>query len=414
MSDDKQKKPVQTYNRTTGEMQTLAGPRNRERFNKANVAAPKDTPRLTEDGGYLSRDLDGKEKDAEDVTQKERKAVKPKVEIHNLAELLRAYYEGRIKIINEDALRHTRGGQELGEDASDRLTSMALERDPTLDKTLGLLLMSQGHQGYSNVEERIRHFSRGVIVRCAIPTVPDVIQWMPSSGADIQMRLTDVASAANLLVRNVQQIAQDKDIAKRSVSIIENTFCAAVAWRYLKGQSTFDEIARAIQKVMEPDKQRDSGIMDLVRLLSKTGFNGSDGLAHLLLHLLSVIDQRGRENFDLERKATDVLRRFSEVDQALQAAQLQVKALEREVDDLHATVRAERETQKALQAHATADVTSAVNQTYRLLDRELPVLRDGLTALERDPPKLAVAREYLSAALENLQREFNRLKDQKE
>lgn len=415
MSDEKQKRPVPMLNRKTGESQTLEGPRNRDRLNRVDISAdPGGTSDPSGAGEVLPRSDAVDDRSSDVVGQKERKPAKPKVEVHNLAELLREYYEGRIKVVGEDALRHAGGGQELGEDARDRLISLALERDPTLDKTLALLLMAQGHKGYSNLEERIRHFTRLVFLHGAQATVPNIIQWIPSSGVDIQLRLTDVASAANLLARNVDQKSQDKEAVKRSVALVENTFCAAVAWRHLKGQTTFDEIVRSVQRVMEPEKQRDAGIMDLMRLVSKTGFNGSDGLAHLLLHLLGVIDQRSRETYDLERKATDVLRRFSEVEQALQAAQLQIVTLEQEVQGLHATVKAERETQKALQAHATADVTSAVNQTYRLLDRELPMLRDGLTALERDPPKVPVAREYLSSALENLQREFNRIKDQKE
>ena len=60
--------------------------------------------------------------------------------------------------------------------------------------------------------------------------------------------------------------------------------------------------------------------------------------------------------------------------------------------------------------HSNDDLSRLRGQILRLFDSELPVLQDVLTALDREPPKVGVAREYLGSVVDNLGKEISRIK----
>jgi len=61
--------------------------------------------------------------------------------------------------------------------------------------------------------------------------------------------------------------------------------------------------------------------------------------------------------------------------------------------------------------HHNDDVHQLQSRINRLLQAELQLLRDALVALQRDPPKVPVALDYLDEAITNIDKEANRLKE---
>jgi uncharacterized coiled-coil DUF342 family protein len=110
------------------------------------------------------------------------------------------------------------------------------------------------------------------------------------------------------------------------------------------------------------------------------------------------------------RKAEALAKQLDERDSEFVTAQNEIKGYVAEIEALRKQVADAHEKERVQGIHMRADQQFQKGRTLRILEEEIPILADCLKALERDPPKLLVAKEYVGSVLEKLSKELNDLK----
>ena len=88
----------------------------------------------------------------------------------------------------------------------------------------------------------------------------------------------------------------------------------------------------------------------------------------------------------------------------------EIQRLSAEVEQLKQQIEADHEERRVASIHSKDDQRKQTGRIVRTLENELPMLRDALIALEREPAKVAVAKDCILRALENLHDELNNLR----
>lgn len=100
-----------------------------------------------------------------------------------------------------------------------------------------------------------------------------------------------------------------------------------------------------------------------------------------------------------------------ELDEILEIKDHEIQTLNQEATALRARIASMEEEIRIHKVHSKDDLERQSSRTLRALEDEIPVLTDCLTALNRDPPKVEVAKEYLATALDTLNDELKILRE---
>ena len=106
-----------------------------------------------------------------------------------------------------------------------------------------------------------------------------------------------------------------------------------------------------------------------------------------------------------------LLSQKQEVDELLTTKEREIASLNQQLSGLREQIQATEEEVRVLKVHSKDDLERQASRTIRALEDEIPVLTDCLTALNREPPKVEVAKEYLGTALDTLNNELKILRE---
>ncbi|MBZ2187848.1 hypothetical protein K8B33_01960 [Alcanivorax sp. JB21] len=321
-------------------------------------------------------------------------------QIETLMDFLQCFYDGKIRSLNNKLAQRIARQSSLPEEQISKLLSMAAESDPALDRTLSLWLGALPIQSYPAVRDQQLRFAER-LVRNASP----VGRWLEGDADTVSIRTMladykqqrDVATKAPADQRKVLLTRLDNGI-----------LLASLIWSQ---RGVADSILLQEWKPLLSAASDINGFAALVPLIQKMPFGKLAGVR-------SLLEQHERHSASM---AANIQRLERLVDsQKLQIAQLQAElsetqqhnaVLENNLHTSEAALQQYKEQARIKSIHHTDDVHQLQSRINRLLQAELQLLRDALVALQRDPPKVPVALDYLDEAITNIDKEATRLKE---
>ncbi|MBD1294344.1 hypothetical protein IDX03_30020, partial [Pseudomonas aeruginosa] len=135
------------------------------------------------------------------------------------------------------------------------------------------------------------------------------------------------------------------------------------------------------------------------------------GLAWLLDDQARMVQQADGRADKLEREMRQLAAAKSLAEEQLKACEAELADKTARLNELQAQLGAAQEQSRIQEVHSNDDLSRLRGQVLRVLNSEMTILHDVLIALDRDPPKVTVAREYLGSVVEKLNKEIGRIKD---
>lgn len=344
-----------------------------------------------------SAKLSGKEKD------------KDQQKIESLADFLAHFYGGKTKSLGDATLRKVVKNARIEEVRRYELLKLAEESDPTLEKSLNLMLLAADLSGYRSVEDPLRFFAAEIGRRVTGQGKRSLESWLPRASEE-GLGLEAMASEAREAARKVAESEAATADKKKALKRLECGFYLACQWRLYQGAAPRVLVGVLRRRIFEPKmfyRERGDG---LIRLLASQPFADAPGLAWLLDDQAQQVQQADARADQLGRELRQLEAVKSQVEEELKAREALLAEQSEQLRELQAQLETAREQSRIQGVHSNDDLSRLRGQVLRLFDSELPVLQDVLTALDRDPPKVGVAREYLGSVVENLSKEISRIK----
>ncbi|MGP5352567.1 hypothetical protein [Pseudomonas helleri] len=341
-----------------------------------------------------------------DVAKIKDKEKDQKVE--SLADFIAHFYMGKTKSLGDSTLRKVVKNSRIEDVRRYELLALAEENDPTLEKSLNLMLLAADLSGYRSIEDQLRFFAAEIGRRVRGQGKLSLERWLPRSSEEGQ-GLMAVAAEAREVMQAVaaETLGADK---KKALKRLECGFYLACQWHLYLGAAPRELVGVVRRHIFEPKelyRERGDG---LIRLLASQPFADAPGLAWLLDDQARQIQQADARADQLQRELRQLEVSKAQTEKELKAREAMLGEQGDRLYELQVQLDAAKEQSRVQSVHSNDDLSRLRGQILRLFDSELPVLQDVLTALDREPPKVGVAREYLGSVVDNLGKEISRIK----
>ncbi|EPO6703939.1 hypothetical protein ACUDWF_003129 [Pseudomonas aeruginosa] len=251
---------------------------------------------------------------------------KEQQKIESLADFLEYFYVGKTKSSLADAtLRKLAKNARIEEVRRYELLALAVENDPTLEKSLNLMLLAADLNGYRGVEEQLRYFAADIGRRVNGQGKYSLESWLPRTsddGLSLEAMANDVREAMQKVAAS-EVPAPDKKKAQRR---LECGFYLACQWRLYQGIAPRELIGMLRRSILAPNPLQREQSDGLVRLLASQPFAEVPGLAWLL-------DDQARMVQQADGRADQLEREMRQLAAAKSLAEEQLKACEAELAD---------------------------------------------------------------------------------
>ena len=414
--NDKMNKPggVPVMSRKTGEREMLQ-PARRQEVSTQEVSAEVVQAALVA-GDVVPEALVAEPCEAvAEATPEVASFAKPKdkeqQKIESLADFLEHFFVGKTKSSLADAtLRKLVKNARIEEVRRYELLALAEENDPTLEKSLNLMLLAADLNGYRSIEEQLRYFAAEVGRRVQGQGKRSLEYWLPRTtddGLSLEVIANEVREAMQKVAASEVPAPDKKKAQKR----LECGFYLACQWRLYQG-TALRELAGVLRRsILAPNPLQRERSDGLVRLLASQPFGDVPGLSWLLDDQARMVQQADARADQLEREMSQLAVAKSQAEEQLKACEAELADKTARLDGLQAQLGAAQEQSRIQEVHSNDDLSRLRGQVLRVLNSEMPILQDVLIALDREPPKVTVAREYLGSVVEKLNKEISRIKD---
>lgn len=412
---DKMSKPgsVPVMSRKTGTKEMLQSAR-RQELSELDVSVEVLQAKTVATESVLEAQLD-EPREAVTESAPDGVNIKPKDKeqqrIESLADFLEHFYVGKTKSsLGEATLRKLVKNSRIEDVRRYELLALAEENDPILEKSLNLMLLAADLNGYRGIEEQLRYFAAEVGRRVQGQGKRSFESWLPRTtddGLTLDAMASEVREAMQTVADSEVQAADKKKAQKR----LEHGFYLACQWRLYQGASPRELVGVLRRSLLSPHplmRERSDG---LVRLLASQPFGDVPGLTWLLDDHARIVQHADSRVEQLERDMRHLAAAKSQAEEQLKAYEIELSDKTARLDELQAQLVAAQEQSRIKDVHSNDDLSRLRGQVLRVLNSEMPILQDVLIALDRDPPKVTVAREYLGSVVEKLNKEIGRIKD---
>lgn len=341
-----------------------------------------------------------------------------KAKIESCDEYLRLYFTKNIKLTDETI-------QSIGIETSvssnlrEQLIDNAIRLDFSLDRTRQLFVLSLNANNYSSLAKSLRDFARDVVCRHPVMSMQERESWFPSSSQHDDSNIKSIWNGFVNSTAKPENITADEDgraDKKTNTADIQkarkNAFLCAHIWRYAEKQANFSELFRSLRATVFQSTSKSKDLeKNLISYLASAQDKAQSGVADFARWFQdqTVSVQNQANHYQQQLDSLQHLKQ--EVDEILATKEVELASLSQQVSGLLTQVEAMEEEVRILKVHSKDDLERQASRTLRALEDEIPVLTDCLTALNRDPPKVEVAKEYLGAALDTLNNELKVLRE---
>lgn len=331
--------------------------------------------------------------------------------IENLADFLEHFYVGKTKsTLAEATLRKLVKNSRIEEVRRYELLAFAEENDPTLEKSLNLMLLAADLNGYRSIEEQLRYFAADVGRRVQGQGKRSLESWLPRT-ADDGLSLEAMANEVREAMQKVTASEVPTPDKKKAQKRLECGYYLACQWRLYQGTAPRELVGVLRRSILAPNPLQRERSDGLVRLLTSQPFGDVPGLTWLLDDQARMVQQADARADQLEREMRQLAAGKSQAEEQLKACEAELADKTARLDELQAQLGVAQEQSRIQEVHSNDDLSRLRGQVLRVLNSEMPILQDVLIALDREPPKVTVAREYLGSVVEKLNKEISRIKD---
>ena len=329
--------------------------------------------------------------------------------VESLADFIAHFYMGKTKSLGDSTLRKVVKNSRIEDVRRYELLALAEENDPTLEKSLNLMLLATDLSGYRSIEDQLRFFAAEIGRRVRGQGKLSLESWLPRSSEEGLGWMAVAAEAREVMqtVAAAETLVADK---KKALKRLECGFYLACQWHLYLGAAPRELVGVVRRHIFEPKelyRERGDG---LIRLLASQPFADAPGLAWLLDDQARQIQQADARADQLQRELRQLEASKAQTEKELKACEALLGEQGGRLCELQTQLEAAKEQSRVQSVHSNDDLSRLRGQILRLFDSELPVLQDVLTALDREPPKVGVAREYLGSVVDNLGKEISRIK----
>lgn len=350
-------------------------------------------------------------------SDEEREGKEKRRKIESCDEYLEWYYAGKIKTLSEESIRRIGSRVNITNALRAKLIDDALKSDFSMDKTRQLFVLSTDASSYTGLERSLRDFARDVVVRHPVMASQDHESWFPCSArndlANVKTLWHGFVISSGLPGQEASATEEGKRTSAADIPRARrNAFLCALIWRYAERQTSFVEFFRSLRStILQSSSQTEHIERSLLGFLVSAQDKDRCGIADFAhwFHDQTVRTQNQADHYRQRLESTE--RHTRELDELLAAKKEETAGLNQQIESLRAQVDAAGEEIRVHKVHSKDDLERQRSRTLRALEDEIPVLADCLTALNRDPPKVEVAKEYLGAALDKLNNELRALRE---
>lgn len=335
-----------------------------------------------------------------------------------LEQFIGDFYAGKTKSLSSDRVRKIK--KLIFEiELREQLVKSAVKSDLSLEKSRNLLLLLTELDTYQTFQHSVSEFIRDTVMRHPVMVSHMAHLWFPSVGGHDEANLKDLfetigvpkRSSINTKDNEVHLTDGEKKTAIEYQKARLNVFYMAVTWRYNKNFLAFTEVVRVLRSTVFK-LQSDKGVVERGVFETLVTAQGKE-IASIASMLQWYSDQGEYDRNVAEmarRKSEGLSEQLLEKNSLLDKANRQIEGLQEDVEGLRKQLAIAQEKERVQGIHTRADQQIQKGRTLRILEEEIPILADCLTALERDPPKVAVAKEYMGTVLQKLSNELTELK----
>jgi hypothetical protein len=334
-----------------------------------------------------------------------------------IEQFIESFYAGKTKSLSIDRVRKFKK-QSFEVDLRENLVILAAKNDLTLEKSKNLLIFSKELNGYPFFQRTLNEFIRDAVMRHPIMVSNSAQLWFPLSGGQDEANLYDLFATIGALKQSPQKVKLKKEDLNnadiKAVSELQkarlNAFYIAVVWRYLNKYLVFAEFIKVLRVTvykLQDTQGLESSVFDfLVAGQGKEVINIAS-----LLHWHFDQGEGDRKAAEIAwLKAEELTGQLVKINGLLVSANSEIEVLNEQINELTKKLDEASEKERVLGIQTRDDKQKQRGRTLRILESEIPLLADCLTALDRDPPKVKIAKEYIDLVLQKLSKELVEIK----
>jgi hypothetical protein len=326
-----------------------------------------------------------------------------------IEQFIEGFYAGKTKSLSIDRVRKFKK-QSFEVELRENLVILAAKNDLSLEKSKNLLIFSKELNGYPFFQRTLNEFIRDAVMRHPIMVSNSAQLWFPLSGGQDEANLYDLFATIGALKQSPKEVKLKKEDLNnadiKAVSELQkarlNVFYIAVVWRYLNKYLVFAEfikVLRATVYKLQDNQGVESNLFDfLVAGQGKEVINIAS-----LLHWHFDQGEGDRKVAEMAWFKTEELsNQLHKKNGLLVSANSEIEGLNAQINELRKQLDETSEKERVLGIQTRDEKQKQRGRVLRILEGEIPLLADCLTALDRDPPKVEIAKEYIGLVLQKL------------
>lgn len=329
-----------------------------------------------------------------------------------IEELVQCFLNGKIKSLPNDRIKKLK--KHIFEvEFSQEFLAEAVKNDPALEKAKSLLLMLDKHKTYPVFQTSISKFIREVIAQHPIMVSHNINAWLPLEGAAEELGLIklfeEVSPPKNIAVSIDEKT--DKKVESDLQRSRLNLFYIALIWRLQKNFINFNEFIRSLRATVFASKLTSLEIEhSCVEFFTES--NNKD-----ISKISALMDWYAKESEDNNKSARLANENAAKLDLQIINANQKISTLQNtsntqlnKINRLTTEIAEIKEAKRVALSHTDADQSLERERAIRLMASEIKILEECKAALQKNPPKAAVANELISNVIKRLQAELLNLR----
>jgi len=331
---------------------------------------------------------------------------KPKrKEPESIEEFLELFFDKKIKALSEKLARsfNLSISEYTFEDIE--LIKKCLNQDRSLEKTKQLLLLLIDHKQPPKLEKLLKDVVRKLIIHSEV-NEPILNGCFPLMEGQSHEDLEGVWRGF------VNSDSQKEKPAPELIKARKNVFFCAVLWQLNWGGLSFKDFIKVLNNSIFStlDKKEKTDHIILEYLSANLEGKNCKSLSFLFDWFYKQTDVFLQKNAQLLQGKDSFEKLFNEQRDLVLTKDDEINVLKSQVDKFQLHINEANEKQRVEKIHLQDDQRKQKGRTLRAFEEEIPMLQDALKALEREPAKIAVAKDCLGRALDNLNNELEQLR----
>jgi len=402
MSTDKFKKKTTVNNKTTGETQQMTS--------GMNPSPNKSHSKKHASEAHSSKNNEMEKEDKVPITANEKKQRKTKrKEPESVEEFLEQFFSTNRKALPENIAKSFNQSISNFTFENMEILKNCLDKDRSLEKTKQLLLLLIDHKQLPKLEKLLKDVVKKLIISSEVND-SIVKEYFPLAGQQSCANLDDLwkSFGLNLSVSGSKGDKPDPTLIKARKNVF---FCAAL-WKLNDGDLSFKAFIEVLNHSIFSTLDKKEKTNNIIIEYMSVNLDGKSckSIASLLDWFYQQTDNLLQKNNQLIQDKDQFEKLFNEHRNLVQIKDDEINVLKSQIESFQLEIKQVKEDQRVEKIHLQDDQRKQKGRTLRALEEETPMLQDALKALGREPAKIAVAKDYLGRALDNLNNELEQLR----